>query len=196
VTTTVFYQICSGKRQKSTKEAQMNKILNYLACSIMITSVYLPTYAVAEDVKPISGEGQITIDVPVTLKVANVVFNMDHIALSGDMPIGMKYMDLLNKKMSTDKTPGEIIGIFYGPAAFMTLNDQAYNVNRKVTTGNPYKGLIKELVASGVQIEECAMSMKSNGWTNKDLLSEVKVNAGAIGRLIQLTQEGYVQIQP
>ena len=32
----------------------MNKILNYLACSIMITSVYLPTYAVAEDVKPIS----------------------------------------------------------------------------------------------------------------------------------------------
>jgi len=174
----------------------MNKILNYLACGIMITSVCLPTYAVAEDVKSISGEAQITIDVPVTLKVANVVFNMDHIALSGDMPIGMKYMDLLNKKMSKDKTPGKIIGVFHGPAAFMTLNDQAYNVNRKVTTGNPYKGLIEELVASGVQIEECAVSMKSNGWTNKDLLPDVKVNAGAIGRLIQLTQEGYVQIQP
>jgi intracellular sulfur oxidation DsrE/DsrF family protein len=105
-------------------------------------------------------------------------------------------MDLLNKKMSKDKTPGKIIGVFHGPAAFMTLNDQAYNVNRKVTTGNPYKGLIEELVASGVQIEECAVSMKSNGWTNKDLLPDVKVNAGAIGRLIQLTQEGYVQIQP
>ena len=27
----------------------MNKILNYLACDIMITSVCSPTYAVAED---------------------------------------------------------------------------------------------------------------------------------------------------
>jgi intracellular sulfur oxidation DsrE/DsrF family protein len=47
-----------------------------------------------------------------------------------------------------------------------------------------------------LQIEECAISMKSNGWGNQDLLPGVKVNAGAVGRLIELVQEGYIQIQP
>jgi intracellular sulfur oxidation DsrE/DsrF family protein len=174
----------------------MKNVRNYLARSILIISVCLSAQAFAADVKPVGGEGQITIDVPVTLKEANVVFNMDHIALGGDMPFGLKYMELLNKKVKMDKTSGKIIGVFHGPAAFMTLNDQAYNANRKVTTGNPYKSLIEGLVASGVQIEECAESMKGNGWTNKDLLPVVKVNTGAIGRIIQLTQQGYVQIQP
>jgi intracellular sulfur oxidation DsrE/DsrF family protein len=47
-----------------------------------------------------------------------------------------------------------------------------------------------------LQIEECAISMKNNGWGNPDLLPGVKVNSGAVGRLIQLVQEGYIQIQP
>ena len=174
----------------------MNKVLNYFARGIMITGVCLSAHAMAADAQPATAEAQITIDIPVKLKEANVVFNMDHIALAGDLPVGMKYMDLLNKKMKMDKTPGKIIGVFHGSAAFMTLNDQSYNAERKVTTGNPYKGLIEGLLASGVQIEECAVSMKGNHWTNKDLLPDVKVNTGAIGRIIQLTQEGYVQIQP
>lgn len=174
----------------------MNKILNYLARGIMISSVCLSAHAFATDTKPAGSEGQITIDIPVTLKQANVVFNMDHLAFAGDMSIGIKYMELLHKKMKADKTSGTIIGIFHGPAAYMTLNDQAYNANRKVSTGNPYKNQIEALIASGVQVEECAVSMKGNSWTNKDLLPGVKVNTGAIGRLIQLTQEGYVQIQP
>ncbi len=172
----------------------MNKVLNNLLRAIMIAGVCLSANAMAADAA--GADAKITIDIPVKLKEANVVFNMDHIALAGDMPIGMKYMDLVNKKMKHDKTPGKIIGIFHGPAAFMTLNDESYNANRKVSSGNPYKKLIEDLVASGVQIEECAVSMKGNGWTNKDLLPGVKVNSGAVGRIIQLTQEGYVQIQP
>ncbi|MGZ8982478.1 MAG: DsrE family protein [Methylotenera sp.] len=174
----------------------MDKFLNYLTRGIMITSVCLSAHAMAAEALPATAETQITIDIPVKLKEAKVLFNMDHIALAGDFPVGMKYMDLLNKKMKIDKTPGKIIGIFHGSAAFMTLNDQPYNAERKVTTGNPYKVLIEGLIASGVQIEECAVSMKGNHWTNKDLLPGVQVNSGAIGRIIQLTQEGYVQIQP
>lgn len=174
----------------------MNKILKSLLRGLMVASVCLSVQAVAADAKQVTGEGLITIDVPVTLKAANVVFNMDHVALNGDLPIGMKYMELLNKKMKADNTTGKIIGIFHGPAAYMTLNDRAYNANRKVTTGNPYKGMIENLITSGVQIEECAVSMKGNGWGNKDLLPGVKVNTGAIGRLVQLVEEGYVQIQP
>jgi intracellular sulfur oxidation DsrE/DsrF family protein len=38
--------------------------------------------------------------------------------------------------------------------------------------------------------------MKSHNWINEDLLPGVKVNTGAVGRLIQLAQEDYAQIQP
>jgi intracellular sulfur oxidation DsrE/DsrF family protein len=73
------------------------------------------------------------------------------------------------------------------------MNNPGY---RSVTTGNPYKELIAELIKQGVQIEECAVSMNNHRWGNDDLLSEVKIHSGAVGRLIQLIQEGYVQIQP
>ena len=174
----------------------MNKSLNYLARGIMIGCICMSVQAVAAEAVPAAAISKINVDIPVTLKEAKVVFNMDHVALAGDMPIGMKYMELLHKKMQAEKTSGQIIGVFHGPAAYMTLNDQAYNEYRKVSTGNPYKGLVEGLIASGVQIEECAVSMKGNNWNNKNLLPGVKVNAGAIGRIIELTQEGYVQIQP
>jgi len=65
-----------------------------------------------------------------------------------------------------------------------------------VSTGNPYKELIAELLKQGVQVEECSVSMRAHNWVNEDLLPGVKVNTGAVIRLIQLTQEGYVQLQP
>ena len=138
----------------------------------------------------------IHVDIPVVLKNANVVFNMDRLAFAGDLPVGINYMHLLANRFKELGTKGQIIGIFHGDAAYMTLNDKAYNAYRNVSTGNPYKGLIAELIKQGVQIEECAVSMKSHGWVNEDLLPGVKVNTGAVGRLIQLTQEGYVQLQP
>jgi intracellular sulfur oxidation DsrE/DsrF family protein len=93
-------------------------------------------------------------------------------------------------------TSGHIIGVFHSEAAYLTLNDKAYNAYRKVTTGNPHKEFLTELQKLGVQIEECGVSMKNHGWGNEDLLPAVKVNSGAIGRLVQLSQMGYVQIQP
>ncbi len=147
-------------------------------------------------IKNVQAESAIHIDIPVTLKKANVVFNMDHLAFAGDVPVGIRYMKLLADRFREWGTEGQIIGVFHGDAAYMTLNDRAYNTNRNTNTGNPYKNLIAELIKEGVQIEECAVSMKSHGWVNEDLLPGVKVNTGAVGRLIQLTQEGYVQLHP
>jgi intracellular sulfur oxidation DsrE/DsrF family protein len=104
------------------------------------------------------------------LEKANVVFNMDHLAFSGDMPVGIKYMHLLANRFKELGIRGQIIGIFHGDAAYMTLTDKVYNAHRNVGTGNPYKGLITELIKQGVQIEECAVSMKSHNWINQDLL--------------------------
>jgi intracellular sulfur oxidation DsrE/DsrF family protein len=138
----------------------------------------------------------IQIDIPVTLKQANVVFNISHVDFVGDVPAGIKYMHLLAARFKKTGNKGQIIGIFHGAAAYLTLNDRAYGAYRLVDTGNPYKNLLTLLIEQGVQIEACAISMKNNGWGNQDLLLGVKVNAGAVGRLIQLVQEGYIQIQP
>jgi intracellular sulfur oxidation DsrE/DsrF family protein len=156
----------------------------------------LKQYPLAADVKDVKTEHAIYVDIPVVLEKANVVFNMDHLAFAGDLPVGINYMHLLANRFKELGTKGQIIGIFHGDAAYITLNDKAYNAYRKVSTGNPYKDLIAQLIKQGVQIEECAVSMKSHGWVNEDLLPRVKVNTGAVGRLIQLTQEGYVQLQP
>ncbi len=150
----------------------------------------------AAEPKDYQGQRSLQIDIPVAIEKANVVFNMDHLAFVGDMPVGIKYMGLLVQRFREMKTRGRIIGVFHGEAAYMTLNDESYNSFRSVRTGNPYKELISDLIKQGVQIEECAVSMKSHNWGNENLLPGIKVNTGAVGRVIQLTQEGYVQIQP
>ena len=172
------------------------RVLNALVVALLLVAAdWQPVSLAAEGGSAQSAQG-IQVDIPVKIKKANVVFNMDHLAFAGDLPIGIRYMHLLAKRFEEMGTQGQIIGVFHGKAAYMTLNDKAYNAYRKVSTGNPYKGLIAELMKQGVQIEECVVSMKAHNWTNEDLLPGVKVNGGAVGRLIHLVQEGYVQIQP
>ncbi|MFA5974012.1 MAG: DsrE family protein [Lentimicrobiaceae bacterium] len=172
------------------------KWMKILFLSFLVVCVGQAKSQIASDTKSKLDEHKIVIDIPVDLGKANVVFNMDHLAFAGDLPVGINYMHLLANRFQEMKTKGQIIGVFQGDAAYMTLNDETYNIYRKVTTGNPYKGLIAELIKQGVQIEECAVSMKGHAWGNENLLSGVKVNSGAVSRLIQLMQDGYVQIQP
>ncbi len=150
------------------------------------------TYAAEATAAP----STVVVDVPVRLETAKVVFNLDHLAFQGDLPVGVKYMGLFADRTKEQKVPSQIIGVFHGDAGYMLLDDVAYNRVRKVTTGNPLKGLLSALVAKGVQLEECAVTMRGNGWTNDDLLPGVKVNTGAVIRLVQLQQQGFVQIQP
>jgi len=148
------------------------------------------------DTKDKKGDHKIIVEIPVVLEKADVVFNMDHLVFSGDFPVGMNYMHLLVNRLKEMGIKGNIISIFHGDTAYMTLNDNAYNIYRHVSTRNSVKVLIAELMKQGVQIEECSVSMKNHQWGNEDLLPGVKVNNGAVDRLIQLVQEGNVQIQP
>lgn len=138
----------------------------------------------------------IHVDISVKLEKANVVFNLDYANFTGDLPLGIKSMSQLVKRFKEMGVKGQIIGVFHSEAAYLTLNDTAYNAYRNVTAGNPHKGLLAELMTQGVQIEECAVSMKKHHWSNEDLLPGVRVNGGAVLRVIQLAQQGYVQIQP
>jgi intracellular sulfur oxidation DsrE/DsrF family protein len=184
------------KKMEGGIELVRTKLMKILVGTLLFTFSGWTQFLFAPGIKDVRAEPVIHIDIPVNLKKANVVFNMNQVDFSGDVPTGIKYMELLATRFKEMGTRGRIIGIFHGPAAYMIVNDKAYNAYRLAEAGNPYKKLLSTLIEQGVQIEACAVSMKNNGWSNEDLLPGVKVNAGAIGRLIQLVQEGYVQIQP
>jgi intracellular sulfur oxidation DsrE/DsrF family protein len=136
------------------------------------------------------------IDIPAKLdKEANVAFNIDRLALNGDMPIALGHLELLVNDFRELDTKGRIIAIFHTDAGHVTLDDRAYNAARHVTTGNPYKGLLVGLMKKGVQVELCGATAKAYYWGNDDLLPGVNLNNDAMVRLTQLGLEGYVLIK-
>jgi intracellular sulfur oxidation DsrE/DsrF family protein len=140
------------------------------------------------------GTPALHIDIPVKLDKANVVFDVGHLVLTGDMPFVLGDLNLLAGDYGDGGTQGEIIAIFHGDAAYLILNDDAYNANRHVQTGNSYGKLIAGLMKRGVQIELCGATAAANHWGNTDLLPGVKVNTDAMVRVIQLQQKGYTMI--
>jgi intracellular sulfur oxidation DsrE/DsrF family protein len=140
------------------------------------------------------------IDVPVKLEKANVVFDIGHLVLNGDMPFFLGDMDLLASDLSDWNVKGEIIAVFHGDAAYLLLNDESYDANRHVQTGhpvqtgNPYAKLIAGLMEQGVQIELCGATAAANHWGNANLLPGVKVNTNAMVRVTQLEQKGFTLI--
>jgi intracellular sulfur oxidation DsrE/DsrF family protein len=140
------------------------------------------------------GAQALHIDIPVKLDKANVVFDVGHLVLAGDMPFVLGDLHLLAGDYSDGVTQGEVIAVFHGDAAYLMLNDDAYNNNRHFQTGNPYGKLITGLMKQGVQIELCGATAAANHWGNADLLLGVKVNTDAMVRVIQLQQKGYMMI--
>jgi len=147
-------------------------------------------------------------------------------ATSTSMPIGLRHMWMLataNKARILEKglNPKQfsIIGIFHGSAAKWALSDQWWIDNVPGATGNPYKGWINRVLAFqndgiDVQLEICGVTMSGNHWSNipgsswvdaagtththaySDVYPGIRVNQGAIGRLIDLEQnKGYAYIQ-
>ncbi len=165
-------------------------------CSAVLVVVSALAAFPGEVLAQAGGAPEITIDVPVKLQKAKVVFNMDHLAFQGDLPVGVKYMGLFADRMKEQNAPAQIVGVFHGDAGYMLLNDAAYNRARRVSTGNPLKGPMADLIKKGIQLEECAVTMRGNGWSNKDLLPGVKVNTGAVIRLVELQQQGFAEIHP
>ncbi|MBF0509874.1 MAG: DsrE family protein [Deltaproteobacteria bacterium] len=175
----------------------VRKMLISLVGGILLMSpVFNNMAALAADPAAPQKEPELRVDIPVSLKKANVVFDIGRVTFSKDLPVALRFMDIMVNRFKEQGTEGQIIGSFYGDAAYLVLNDQAYNKHRNVTTGNPYKGLITALQAQGVQMEECAMSMKLQKIRNDDLLPGVKVNSGANLRMVQLMQQGFLRLQP
>jgi intracellular sulfur oxidation DsrE/DsrF family protein len=134
------------------------------------------------------------IDIPVTLTEVKVAFSVAALAFEGDLPASIFHLQLIEKDVADWNARAQIFAVFHTNAGHVTLNDEAYNAERMVATGNPYKGLVADLMKRGVQIELCGATAKVHKWGTADLLPGVKVNTDAMARMTQLVQEGFAKI--
>lgn len=137
----------------------------------------------------------LVIDIPVTLQTVKSVHSIGSLQFEGDLPASLFHLQLITGDIQAwDAKPSHVIAVFHTNAGHVTLNDRAYNAARNIDTGNPYKGLLADLMERGVDVELCGATAKANGWGNIDLLPDVKINLDAMARAIQLVQQGFVKI--
>ena len=134
------------------------------------------------------------IDIPVQLAQVKVAFSIAALAFEGDLPASIFHLQLITNDVANWNAKAQVIAVFHTNAGHVTLNDDAYNAERMIATGNPYKELVADLMKRGVQIELCGATATVHKWGNSDLLPGVKVNTDAMARMSQLAQEGFVEI--
>lgn len=115
-------------------------------------------------------EPSLHIDIPTKLDKANVVVDVGHAVYLGDTLFVLGDMNLLADDLREWNAKGQIIMVFHGDAAYLVLNDETYNSNRHVATGNPYKKILNGLMEKGVHLELCGATAKGNHWGNANLL--------------------------
>jgi intracellular sulfur oxidation DsrE/DsrF family protein len=116
------------------------------------------------------------------------------LGFEGDLPASIFHLQLVVNDAADWNAKAQVIAVFNTNAGHVTLNDKAYNAERMVATGNPYKGLVADLMKRGVQVELCGATAKAHKWGNADLLPGIKVDTDAMARMTQLVQEGFVQM--
>ena len=102
-------------------------------------------------------EKPLRIDIPVRLTELRVAFGIADLAFEGDLPASIFHLQLIANNIADWKAKAQVIAVFHTNAGHVTLHDQAYNAERKVATGNPYKELVFGLMKRGVAIELCGL---------------------------------------
>jgi len=142
-----------------------------------------------------AGQGNpLHIDIPVKLTDVKVAFSIASLSFEGDLPACLFHLQLIVNDIANWKAKSQVVAVFHTNAGHPTLHDQAYNHDRNIATGNPYKKLITDLMERGVHVELCGATAKVHGWGNADTIPGIKINTDAMSRLTQLVQEGFVKI--
>jgi intracellular sulfur oxidation DsrE/DsrF family protein len=137
---------------------------------------------------------ELRIDIPVKLADVKIVFSVASLSFEGDLPAAIFHMQLIVNDVAGWNAKSRVIAVFHTNAGHVTLHDAAYNTDRSIATGNPYKDLLAELMRRNVEVELCGATAKVHNWGNADLLPGVKINTDAMARTTQLVQEGFVKI--
>jgi len=134
------------------------------------------------------------IDIPVRLSHVKNVFSIASLSFEGDLPAALFHLGLLMDDISNWSASSRVIAIFHTNAGHVTLNDKRYNRERNIDTGNPYKQLVANLMAKGVEMELCGATAQVHGWGNADTLPGIKINTDAMARTTELVQQGFVKV--
>ena len=134
------------------------------------------------------------IDIPVKLDDVKAVFSIAALSFEGDLPASIFHMGLITGDSADWGATSEVVAIFHTNAGHVTLDDEAYNADRGIQTGNPYKELITSLMSRGVRVELCGATAKAHHYGNEDLIPGIPINTDAMARLTQLVQQGFVKI--
>jgi len=106
------------------------------------------------------------IDIPVTLPELKAAFSVAALGFEGDLPASIFHLQLIAKDVADWKAKAQVIAVFHTNAGHVTLHDRAYNTDRMVSTGNPYKELVADLMKRGVQVELCVAAAAFHHWGN------------------------------
>jgi len=139
-------------------------------------------------------EKTLHIDIPVKLTEVKVVFSIASLSFEGDLPASLFHLQLIVNDIANWKAKYQVVVVFHTNAGHVTLHDQAYNPDRNIATGNPYKKVVTDLMERGVQVELCGATAKVHGWGNVDIIPGIKINTDAMARTTELVQEGFVKI--
>jgi intracellular sulfur oxidation DsrE/DsrF family protein len=122
------------------------------------------------------------------------VHSIGALAFEGDLPASIFHLQLITRDISDWNAKSDVVAVFHTNAGHVTLNDESYNASRNISTGNPYKEMIADLIKWGVRVELCGATAKAYGWGNADLLPSIKINLDAMARTIELVQQGFIKV--
>ena len=109
-------------------------------------------------------EKPLHIDIPVKLQDLKVAFSIADLAFEGDLPAAIFHIQLITRDIANSNGKAQVIAVFHTNAGHVTLHDDAYNGDRMVMTGNPYKELVFDLMKRGVQVELCGTTATVHKW--------------------------------
>jgi intracellular sulfur oxidation DsrE/DsrF family protein len=134
------------------------------------------------------------IDIPVKLAEVNAVFSVAALSFEVDLPALLIHLQIITGDIADWGARSEVVVAFHSKAGHVTLNDAAYNADRNIETGNPYKDLVADLMSRGVHVELCGATAKVHHYGNEDLIPGIKINTDAMARTTQLVQQGFVKL--
>lgn len=134
------------------------------------------------------------IDIPVKLDDVKTVFSVADLSFEGDLAACLFHLQLITNDIADWSATSEVVVVFHTSAGHVTLHDNAYNADRMVETGNPYKRLVADNQERGVQVDLCGATAKVHHYGNEDLLPGIKINTDAMSRTTELVQQGFVKI--
>ena len=86
--------------------------------------------------------------------------------------------------------------VLHGATVYWMLNETAYRQFKQDEFDfNPHDQVLRELLAHGVSVEVCNLTLRNRGWSADDLMPGVTLVHNAYTRIIELQQRGYSYIR-